>query len=91
MDVYIVYTVDADNKKSIWKKMYSSWDTVTDAVKKAAESRYKVYVMNFISVEKMKPVYESVTSVEAEKRPEGILYAHLMNDSYRFYIMKMSA
>ena len=91
MDYYIVYTLDADNKKTIWKTLYRKWEDATNDIQKAMEIRYSIYLKNFFESEAMRPKTNQVTSADALNKTEGVFYSHTMNGSYRYYIMKLDA
>lgn len=91
MNYYIVYTVDCDNKKSIWKRLYTKWEDATGSVQMSMDQRYKIYLMSFFESEAMRPKVNNVIPEDALDRNEGVFYAHAMNGSYKYYIMKLDA
>lgn len=91
MNYYIVYTLDCDNKKSIWKQLYTKWEDAETDIQKSMEMRYKVYLINFFESEAMRPKTNRVTPEDAINKTEGVFYSHAMNGSYRYYIMKLDA
>ena len=91
MDHYIVYTVDCDNKKTIWKQLYRKWEDAESDIQKSMEMRYKVYLINFFASEAMRPKLNGVSPADALNRTEGVFYSHAMNGSYKYYIMRLDA
>jgi hypothetical protein len=91
MDYYIVYTLDCDNKKTIWKQLYTKWEDATNDIEKAMEIRYRIYLKNFLESGAMLPKVNRVTPADAVDKKEGVFYSHAMNGSYRYYIMKLDA
>lgn len=89
MNYYIVYTLDCDNKKTVWKQLYTKWESATEDIQKAMEVRYRAYLVNFFESEAMRPKTNQITAEDALNKTEGVFYSHTMNGSYRYYIMKL--
>lgn len=91
MDAFIIYTLDADNKKTIWKTLYKNWEDALVSIQKSASTRYHIHLNNFMLSDFMKPRFESIRVEDCQTKTEGILYASVMNGAYRYYVMKLDA
>ena len=91
MDAFIIYTLDADNKKTIWKTLYKNWNDALVSIQQSANTRYQIHLSKFFASDFMRPRFESITVEQAKEKAEGILYASVMNGAYRYYVMKLDA